>query len=121
MVITLLCAMRGVYKEMLCIITMIVGIAASIAGIAVTFIILPPNGAVVFILYMIVLVFSLLIKKMAMHFVTLYENKRREIIERQLELLKRMEDPNERPYYTDETFDDPELRFGKGGYTDNDL
>lgn len=113
--------MNGKFKAMLCNITMCVGIAASLFGIVTIFILSPPRAALLFVLYMVALVFSILLRKMAKHFVTLYEDKRRETEEKLNEIRLRRGDTEDKPYYTDETFDDPELRFGKGGYTDNNL
>lgn len=123
MVTTFYYAMHGKYKERLCGITVIVGIATGLFGVVVTLTTVPAgNSFLPSVLYLMVAVFSaLLLKKMAMRFVTLYEDKQREETERFLKSVKRRDSAEDKPYYTDDNFDDPELRFGKGGYTDNDL
>lgn len=114
-------AMRGEFNNMLCIVTMTTGAVASLTGIVMA---IAYGNSFPLILYIAVLIFSFFIKKMAMRFVVLYEEKQRARLERLNEIrLGRGRETGEepQPYYTEETFDDPELRFGKGGYTDNKL
>lgn len=121
MVIVLVLAMHGKFKRWLCIVTMIMGIAVALTGIVGAFV---NNNTILLVLSIVVLVFAALLKKMAMRFVTLYEDKERERFEKLHEIKNCRDRENEEKlssYYNEENFDDPELRFGKGGWTDNEL
>lgn len=124
MLIVLINALHGKFKETLCSAAMVVGIIAAIIGLITAFIQNKSYDGVPITLNLFVLVFSVLLPKMAQRFVKLYEDKERANTEKQIKLWKRYSrdiDEDIPPVYTDDDFDDPELRFGKGGYTDNNL
>ena len=124
LLITLFFALRGVYKETICNIATVVGILAAIIGFAVMFLKSPSNDPTPVFLRAIELVFAFALRFIARHFVKLYNDKIEEEQRKINESVSRYtrEDPNAKPpIYNDDNFDDPELRFGKGGYTEPKL
>lgn len=114
-------AEKGEYKETACNIALVVGIIAGFAGCVYAFF---KNEGVFAGLNVIVMLLAFGLRFAARWFVKLYNDKRQadiDAIEHDLYLHSRFDDPNKPPVYTDETFDDEELRFGKGGWTDNKL
>lgn len=122
LVVVIYHAMRGKLKETLCDIATVVGIVAAIVGLITAFFQVSSANKAPLFLNIFVLLFAVLLKKTARQFVKLYDDKQREETEKRTAMLSRYtrEEVSD-PVYTDDTFDDPELRFGKGGYTDNDL
>lgn len=123
MLIVLIMAVNGKYNETLGGVATVVGIVAAVAGIIMAFIKVKSSNSAPFFLNVIVFFIALFLRPFARKFVELYENKKREERERLLASVRRnsRESANELPpVYNDDNFDDPELRFGKGGYTDSD-
>lgn len=114
----------GEFKKTLCNVAVASGLLAGIAGLVVTFVQVSSNNKAALIVYLLVMIYAALLRRTAKRFVKLYEDKQREEAEK-LNAYRarhnRGSDEELPPCYTDETFDDPELRFGKGGYTDNKL
>lgn len=123
LVITLFFALRGVYKETICNIATVVGILAAIIGFVVMFLQSSSNDPTPVFLRVIELVFAFALRFIARHFVKLYNDKIAENERKLNESISRYtrEDPNAKDVYNDDNFDDPEIRFGKGGYTDSKL
>lgn len=114
-------ACKGEYTETACNIALVVGIIAGISGCIVG--IATNNGVFVF-LNVIVIACAIFIRPAARHLANLYIEKKiadQEALEREIYLHSRYSDPNRKAVYTDDNFDDEELRFGKGGYTDPKL
>lgn len=112
---------KGEYKETACNIAMVVGILAGIVGSV--YAIAKNNGAFLS-LNMIVMVMAFALRFVAKLLAKLYLDKQAALFEeyeRDRYLHSRFDDSNGKPVYTDENFDDEELRFGKGGYTDPKL
>lgn len=124
LVITLFFALRGVYKETLCNIATVVGILAAIIGFVVMFLQSSSNDPTPVFLRVIELVFAFTLRFISRHFVKLYNDKIDEEQRKINESISRYTrgDQNAKPpVYNDNNFDDPELRFGKGGYTEPKL
>ena len=114
-------ASKGEYAEIACNIAMVVGILAGVIGCM--YAIMKGDGKFVF-LNVIVMVFAFSIRFAARHLAKLYIEKQiadQEALEREIRLHSRYSDPDRATVYTDDNFDDEELRFGKGGYTDPKL
>lgn len=109
---------KGEYNETACNIALVVGIVAGIFG-CVTGI---SKGMGLFVtLNIIVIVGAFGLRFAAKYLAKLYNEKQiadTEAWERERRERARFSDPDRPPVYTDDTFDDEELRFGKGGYTD---
>ncbi len=113
-------ANKGEYKETACNVALVVGILAGLVGciIAIT-----KSDAKFLLLNMIVMLMSFGLRFAARHLAKLYNDKQAELTaeyERDKRLHSRFTDDS-KVVYTDDNFDDEELRFGKGGYTDNKL
>ena len=112
-------AERGEYKETACNVALVIGILAGVVGAAVG--IARGQGTFVF-LNIIVMLMAFGLRFAARHLVKLYIDKQvaeTERLEREQYLRSR---GDEHTVYGDDTdFDDEELRFGKGGYTDPKL
>lgn len=121
MLIVLINAVHGKFMETVCNVAMVVGIIAAIIGLITAFLQNKSSNGVPITLNLFLLVFAVLLPKMAQRFVKLYEEKERENMEKLWKSYSRDTNKNVPPVYTDDDFDDPELRFGKGGYTDNNL
>lgn len=114
-------ANKGEYKETACNIAMVVGILAGIIGCA--YAIAKNDGTFVF-LNLIVTVMAFGLRFAAKHLAKLYLDRQAQLFEeyeRDRYLHSRFDDANRKPIYTEDNFDDEELRFGKGGYTDPKL
>lgn len=122
LVAALLYAMRGVYKETLCSVATVVGILAAVIGFVIMFLRSSSGDVLAAFLRILELVFAFSLRFIARHFVKLYNDR---IEEENLKIRETMsrytrDDPHvQGPVYTESNFDDPDLRFGKGGYTDN--
>lgn len=123
LVITLFFALRGVYKETLCNIATVVGILAAVIGFVVMFLQSSSNDPAPVFLRGIEMIFAFSLRFIARHFVKLYNDKVEEEERKTNESISRYtrEDPNAKAVYNDDNFDDPEIRFGKGGYTEKKL
>lgn len=113
-------ANKGEYKETACNAALVVGILAGLVGciIAIT-----KDDFKFLFLNIIVMLMSFALRFVARHFVKLYTDKQAELTaeyERDIRLHSRFSDKIATGY-TDDNFDDEELRFGKGGWSDNDL
>lgn len=114
-------ANKGEYKETACNVALVVGILAAIVGFVVAF--TKDDGTFAF-LNVIVMLMAFGIRFAARHLVKLYVEKEiadAEQREHDAYLHSKFDDPNKKPVYTEDNFDDEELRFGKGGYTDPKL
>lgn len=114
-------ANNGEYKETACNIALVVGILAGLTGCIVA---ISKWDGVFATLNMIVMLMAFGLRFMARHLVKLYHDReleREEALQREIYLHSRFDNLNQKPVYTDDTFDDEELRFGKGGYTDPKL
>ena len=111
-------ANKGEYNETACNIALVVGIIAGVVGCISG--ISAGRGMFVF-LNVIVIIGAFGLRFAAKLLARLYVEKLiadEEAREREIRMHTRF-DNSKGPVYTDETFDDEELRFGKGGYTDN--
>lgn len=114
-------ANKGEYNETACNIAMVVGIIAGVFGCVVG--ITKGQGMFVF-LNVIVICGSFGLRFAAKHLAKLYVDKiaaETEAWEKEARDHARFSDPDKKPVYTDDTFDDEELRFGKGGFTDQTI
>lgn len=124
MLIVLGYALRGEFQETLCNVATVIGVIAALIGLISVFFKTSSTNGVPLSLNLFLLIFSILLRRFAQRFVKLYEEKERANAEKQLAQLSRYSRDTDKalpPVYTEDNFDDPELRFGKGGYTDNDL
>lgn len=111
-------AENGIYKETACNIALVVGILAGIVGSVEA---IAKNDGTFLFLNIIVMVIAFALRFAAKLLAKLYLDKQEAILEefeRDRYLRSRFNDANRKPVYTDDNFDDEELRFGKGGYTD---
>lgn len=114
-------ALKGIYKETACNIALVTGIIAGLIGCIQA---LMSNNDVMVTLNIIIMVMAFGLRFAARKLVNLYHDKEiREAEEREhdLWLHSRTDVRKHDPVYTDDNFDDEELRFGKGGYTDPKL
>lgn len=121
MIIVIYKAIHGELAETLCNFSMVVGVICAAIGIVVAVLGKSHNPAML-ILNIAVLVYSVCLKKVARHFVRLYEDKvarEEEMLRADMERYVRTEANAVPIIYNDDNFDDPELRFGSGGYTEN--
>lgn len=113
-------ANKGIYKETACKAGMVVGLLAAIVGCVVAI----AQGDFKFVvLNLIVAGMSFGLPFAARHLAKLYLDKQVEIYEK-YEEERRLRSRNADHIltgYDDDNFDDEELRFGKGGYTDPKL
>lgn len=113
-------ANKGEYKETACNVALVVGILAGLVGciIAIT-----KSDAKFLLLNMIVMLMSFGLRFAARHLAKLYNDKQAALTaeyERDIRLHSRFSDKIATGY-ADDDFDNEDLRFGKGGYTDNKL
>lgn len=115
-VITLIKAVRGSYSETLCNVASALGIVSSIAGLIVGLFTDMPD--VVAVLYVGIMIFSFFIKRIARQFDKLHRQKIEEELDRIAQEERRYAEMDAKPaVYTEDNFDDPNLRFN-GEYTD---
>lgn len=108
----------GEYRETACNLALVVGIFAGIAGCVTAYMKWDNKFG---LLNIIVMVLAFALRFAAKRLAKLYNDKeieRSELIELEIASRRRFDDS---PVYTDDTFDDEELRFGKGGWTDPKL
>lgn len=113
-------ANKGEYKETACNAALVVGILAGLVGCVIA---ITKDDFKFLFLNIIVMLMSFALRFVARHFVKLYTDKQAELTaeyERDIRLHSRFSDKIATGY-TDDNFDDKELRFGKGGWSDNDL
>lgn len=111
-------AEKGIYKEIACNIALVVGILAGVFGSIKA---IGRNDGTFLFLNIIVMILAFAVRFIARLLAKLYLDKQAAITaeyERERYLRSRFDDENRKPVYTDDNFDDEELRFGKGGYTD---
>lgn len=111
-------AMHGEYKETACNIALVTGILAGALGCV--YAIAKGDGQFLW-LNMIVMVLAFALRFAARHLVKMYIDKQvaeTEAREKDEYLHAKFRDPNAITGYTDENFEDEDLRFGKGGWTD---
>lgn len=111
-------ANKGEYNETACNIALVVGVIAGAVGCVIG---IMANQALFVVLNIIVIVGAFGLRFVARRFVDLYVEQQvaeTERLEQEMRSHARFSDPDRNPIYTDDTFDDEELRFGKGGYTD---
>lgn len=122
MVLVIYKAMHGVLAETLCNFAIVVGIISALIGIVSS--ILGNAGLDKLLLNIFVLIFAACLKLIARQFVKLYKDKEAQEAEKrraEFERHTRAESDAVSTVYNDDNFDDPEIRFGKGGYTDTKL
>lgn len=113
-------ANKGEYKETAVNIALVVGILAGLAGCVIA---TTKDDASFLFLNIIVMLMSFGLRFAARHFVKLYNDKQAALTaeyERDIRLHSRFSDKIATGY-ADDDFDNEDLRFGKGGYTDNKL
>lgn len=114
-------SLKGIYKETACNIALVVGIIAGFIGSIQA---LLSDNDVMVTLNLIIILMAFSLRFAARKLVKLHHEKEiaeAEAREHDLWLHSRFDDRKGDPVYTDENFDDEELRFGKGGYTDPKL
>ena len=119
MIIIIVKANKGEFSETLCNVALVVGFLAGVLGLVLAFFTVSSTFIVLANILIVLLAFGL--KPIARHFVKLHTDAEEEQRLRLLRDKERHSRGNDKsPVYTEENFDDPELRFGKGGYTDYD-
>lgn len=113
-------ALKGIYKETACNAGVVVGLLAAVVGCIVAF---SKSDARFALLNIIVALMAFGLPFAARHLVKLHLDKQVELLERYAEdKRRRSRNPDQLVnVYDDDNFDDEELRFGKGGYTDPKL
>lgn len=114
-------ANKGIYKETACNVGMVVGLLAAALGCVVA--LFTGDGMFAF-LNLIVAGIAFGLPFAARHLAKLHLDKQVELLEQYEEERRRhMRHPEDlsKIIYDDDNFDDEELRFGKGGYTDPKL
>lgn len=114
-------ALKGVYKETACNAGVVVGLLAAIVGCIVAY---TKSDARFAFLNILVALMAFGLPFAARHVAKLYLDKQVELLEQyEEERRRRMRNPEDlsKIIYDDDNFDDEELRFGKGGYTDPKL
>ena len=116
MIIVLVKANQGIFMETLCKVALVIGIFAGIVGLISAFFM---EGTGAFgLVNLAVVIFACLLKPAAKHFVKLYEQKIAQSDEEYRKAISHYKHDDKPDIYTEDNFDDPELRFGKGGFTD---
>lgn len=116
MVIIIVQANKGKVNDLLCNIALVIGILAGILGLVQAFF----TDSDAWILHILVMLISFALKFVARHFAKLYNQRIEEIqaeYERATRLHSRDFDSDKPPVYTEENFDDPNIRFGGGDGT----
>ena len=112
-------ASKGEYHETACNIALVVGIIAGIFGCVTG---ISKSMGFYVTLNIIVIIGAFGLRFAARYLAKLYVEQQiadTEAWEEERRKRARFSNPDKPPVYTDETFDDEELRFGKGGYTDS--
>lgn len=113
MLIILFKANKGEVNDTLCNVALVVGVLAGILGLVQEFFL---KGGSVWILNIVVMLFAFILKRVAEHFAKLYNQKNEEAEEQYRKAQERhvRDFDNSRTVYTDDNFDDPNIRFGGG-------
>lgn len=111
MIIIIYKANKGEVNETMCNVAIVVGVLAGVLGLVQAFFL---EGSIIWILNIFVMLFAFLIKRTAKHFAKLYNQKKEEIEEEYRKAVETHSRDTDKPVYTDETFDDPNIRFGGG-------
>lgn len=123
MVIVIYKAMHGELADTLCNFAIAVGVIGALIGIVSAILSKSAASAALF-LNIFMLIFAACLKLIARQFVKLYNDQEEREAERrhaEFERYVRTETNAVPTVYNDDNFDDPEIRFGKGGYTDDKL
>lgn len=123
MVIVLYKAMHGDLADTLCNFAIAVGVIGALIGIVSVILSKSATSAALF-LNIFVLIFAACLKLIARQFVKLHNDKEERAAEQlraEFQRYVRTEADAVPTVYNDDNFDDPEIRFGKGGYTDPKL
>lgn len=123
MVLVIYKALHGELADTLCNFAIAVGVIGALIGIVSAILSKSATSAALF-LNIFVLIFAACLKLIARQFVKLYKDKEERESERlraEYERYTRAESNPVPTVYNDDNFDDPEIRFGKGGYTDPKL
>lgn len=113
MIIVINKANKGEVNDTLCNVALVIGVLAGILGLVQEFFL---KESSVWILDIVVMLFALVLKRVAMHFAKLHNQKIEEIEEEYRKAQERhvRDFDNSRTVYTDDNFDDPNIRFGGG-------
>lgn len=115
MIITLVRALNGKYSETAGNFAFVIGLIASVVGLAREFIQKSGSGTMV-LLNILILLIAFVLKPISRLLVQLYNDKIA-AHEQKLEDLRERDSNGERAFFTDDNFDDPDLRFN-GEFTD---
>lgn len=121
MIYVIVNANKGIYKETACKVGTVIGLLAAVLGCVVAMF---TGDSTFAFLNLIVAGIAFGLPFAARHLAKLYLDKQVELLERyEEERRRRSRHPEDltRIIYDDDNFDDEELRFGKGGYTDPKL
>lgn len=113
MVIIIYKANRGEVNDTMCNVALVVGILAGVLGLVQAFFI---KGSDIWILNIFIMLFAFFLKRIAQHFAKLYFDKKEQLEEeyRKAQEIHSRHFDNDKTVYTDENFDDPNIRFGGG-------
>ena len=113
MIIIAVKANRGVVDELLCNVALVIGILAGILGLIQAFF---GDEGYYWVLNIVVMVLAVVLKRAAQQFAKLHNQKIEEIEEEYRKAQERhvRDFDNDRTVYTDDNFDDPNIRFGGG-------
>lgn len=113
MIIVIRKANRGEVNDTLCNVGLVVGFLAGIFGLVQAFF---TKGSLLWIPNILVMLFAFVLKRTAEHFAKLYRQRQEEFEEEYRKAQERhvRDFDNSRTVYTDENFDDPNIRFGGG-------
>lgn len=111
MVVVIIKANNGEVNYVLCNVALVVGVLAGILGLVQAFFL---EGSSFWILNVLVMLFAFILKRVAEHFAKLHNQKIEEIEEEYRKVRERYSRDSDKTVYTDENFDDPNIRFGGG-------
>lgn len=114
MIVIIFKANKGEVNETMCGVALVIGILAGILGLVQAFFL---NNGPIWILNLAVMLIAFFLKRIAKHFAGLYNEKMDEITrigEKYRKTQERYPQDDEKPVYTDDNFDDPNIRFGGG-------
>lgn len=113
MVIIIVKANKGEVNDTLCNVALVVGVLAGILGLVQAFFL---KGSSFWALNIVVMLFAFVLKRVAEHFAKLYNQKKEEFEEeyRRVRELHSRDRDSDKTVYTDDNFDDPNIRFGGG-------
>lgn len=113
MIVIIVKANRGEVNDTLCNVALVIGVLAGILGLVQAFFL---KGSSIWGLNLLVMLFAFVLKRVAEHFAKLYNKKIEEIEEEYRKAQERhsRDFDNDKTVYTDDNFDDPNIRFGGG-------